>query len=134
MPNSTFYDINFLKLVQRIFLLGSINLLAACDIPSVSEGQWNVVTEGIGPGGINLESVWVVTDLPSLTVEGEPALVVDEIELVGSRMSWSSEMTDPSNSASPTLRVNFNGTVNGNSFAGTLFTQFGNFIVRGTRQ
>ena len=134
MPISIPSDKNFLKLVQRIFLLGSMSLLAACDIQSVSVGQWNVITEGIGEGGSNLESVWVVSDLPSLTVEGEPALDVDEIELVGSRMSWSSEMTDPSDSESPMLRVNFNGTVNGNSFAGTLFTQFGNFIVRGTRQ
>jgi len=31
-------------------------------------------------------------------------------------------------------RLNFNGTVNGNRFAGTLYTQSGNLTITGTRQ
>lgn len=123
-----------MKQVHRIFLLGSISLLVACDIQSVSVGEWAVITEEIGAGDSDMESVWTISDDPTLSVQGNPALEVGEIELVGSRMSWSSEMTDPSDPESETTRVNFNGTVNGNTFAGTLFTQFGNFIVRGTRQ
>ena len=53
---------------------------------------------------------------------GELNLQIDEFELAGSRMYWSANATNPLEPAGSVQRLNFNGTVNGNRFAGTLCT------------
>ncbi len=105
-------------------------LLLACDIQSVSVGEWSITLEG---GGAIQESIWTIGDT-SLVMTGEFELTVEELELSGSRVSWSSSMANPDSAAGGDTRVNFNGTVDGDQLAGTLFTQFGNYTVTGNRR
>ncbi|MCG8414343.1 MAG: hypothetical protein MI746_09005 [Pseudomonadales bacterium] len=104
--------------------------LLACDIQSVSVGEWNITLEG---RGAIQESVWTINET-SLLMTGDMALMVEELELSGSRISWSSSMANPDSGAGENTRVNFNGTVDGDQMAGTLFTQFGNYTVTGSRR
>lgn len=122
-----------MKLIKICSLLAALYGLTSCDIQPVSVGEWNITTVGLGGLSAAPQSVWTITDTPALTMEGSPSLVAEEIALRGSRISWSSMMADPANPDSRS-RVNFNGTVDGNRLAGTLFTQFGNFTVNGIRQ
>ena len=129
--NSQFRILKTLRLVNCLVFC---NALAACDIQSVSVGEWAISTEGYPDPSSTAQATWTITDSPSLSIVGTPLLDVEEIELVGSRLMWSSSLADPTSPNGEPSRVNFNGTVNGNSLAGTLFTQFGNFTVRGVRQ
>lgn len=122
----------FLTLAHRPLMLGCVSLfLLSCDIPYVAEGSWDVVYELPGQQRFG---VWHISEEIGVKVEGELSLLVDELELAGSRMSWSANATNPLEPAGSVQRLNFNGTVNGNRFAGTLYTQSGNLTVTGTRQ
>ena len=105
-------------------------LLSACDIEPVAVGVWDVVTEA---GGATEEAVWTITACPSLTIEGPRTIEAEEVELSGSRLSWSYVASAPNRDAGET-RTNFNGTIDGDRLSGTLFTQFGNFTVTGERR
>ena len=122
----------FLKLARRPLMLGCVSLfLLSCDIPYVAEGSWDVVYELPGQQRFG---VWHISEESGVKVEGELSLQIDELELAGSRMSWSANATNPLEPAGSVQRLNFNGTVNGNRFAGTLYTQSGNLTITGTRQ
>ena len=122
----------FLTLAHRPLMLGCASLfLLSCDIPYVAEGSGDVVYELPGQ---QRAGVWHISEKSGVKVEGELSLLVDELELAGSRMSWSANATNPLEPAGSVQRLNFNGTVNGNRFAGTLYTQSGNLTITGTRQ
>ena len=106
---------------------GTISLLA-CE--PVSVGTWQISME---IENANQNSMWTITSEPTLIISTNSELQVDEIELAGSRINWS---TDARNIPSLGLsdRISFNGTVNGSELAGTLFTQQGNYTVTGIRQ
>ena len=113
----------------KIFLMvaSTISLLA-CE--PVSVGTWQISME---IENANQNSMWTITSEPTLIISTNSELQVDEIELAGSRINWS---TDAGNLPSLGLsdRISFNGTVNGSELAGTLFTQQGNYTVTGIRQ
>ena len=48
-------------------------------------------------------------------------------------MSWSANATNPLEPAGSAQRLNFKGTVNGNRFADTLYTQSGNLNITAIR-
>ena len=121
----------FLTLARRLLMLGCVSSLLSCDIPYVAEGNWDVVYELPGQQRFG---VWHISEEIGVKVEGELSLRIDELELAGSRMSWSANATNPLEPAGSVQRLNFNGTVNGNRFAGTLYTQSGNLTITGTRQ
>ena len=106
-------------------------LLIGCDIPYVAEGSWDVSYE-LPAQEIN--AVWHIDAESGLRMEGDLVMTVIELELAGSRMSWSADAPSPLDPNGEVQRINFNGTVNGNRFAGTLYTQSGNLTVSGTRQ
>lgn len=106
-------------------------LLATCDIPYVAEGSWDVVYE-LPDREIN--ATWHIDEEAGLRMEGMLVMTIDELELSGSRMSWSADAPSPLDPAGATQRMNFNGTVSGNRFAGTLYTQSGNLTVNGSRR
>jgi hypothetical protein len=106
-------------------------LLAACDIPYVAEGSWDVVYE---LPNREINATWHIDEDAGLRMEGMMVMTIDELELAGSRMSWSADAPSPLDPAGETQRMNFNGTVNGNRFAGTLYTQSGNLTVNGSRR
>ena len=116
----------------RLFSVLSISLLglSACDIVPVSVGTWDIAIES--DAGTNTAR-WIITDVPSLTITGNSDILVSEIDLAGSRITWSSDAFDLG-AAGESQRVNFRGTVDGDRLAGTVFTQQGNFTVTGNRQ
>ena len=100
-------------------------------MPYVAEGSWDVVYE-LPDREIN--ATWHIDEEGGLRMEGMLVMTIDELELAGSRMSWSADASSPLDPAGETQRMNFNGTVNGNRFAGTLYTQSGNLTVNGSRR
>lgn len=122
----------FPTLPRRQLMLSCVALfLLSCDIPYVAEGSWDVVYELPGQ---QRSGVWHISEENGMNVEGELNLKIDEFELAGSRMYWSANATNPLEPAGSVQRLNFNGTVNGNRFAGTLYTQSGNLTIIGIRQ
>ena len=122
----------FPKLPRRQLMLSCVALfLLSCDIPYVAEGSWDVVYELPGQ---QRSGVWRISEENGMNVEGELNLKIDEFELAGSRMYWSANATNPLEPAGSVQRLNFNGTVNGSRFAGTLYTQSGNLTIIGIRQ
>tara|TARA_B100000989_G_scaffold283991_1_gene250394 strand:+ start:848 stop:1258 length:411 start_codon:yes stop_codon:yes gene_type:complete len=122
----------FPTLPRRQLMLGCVALLLLnCDIPYVAEGSWDVVYELPGQ---QRSGVWHISEENGMNVEGELNLQIDEFELAGSRMYWSAITTNLLEPARSVQRLNFNGTVNGNRFAGTLYTQSGNLTITGIRQ
>lgn len=122
-----------MKAYRLILLILSSTLLSSCDIEPVSVGVWDVTIEA--PQGAR-NAIWTITSDPSLTISGSGSnreLQVEEIDLAGSRIIWSSEALDIP-SAEVAERVNFRGTVDGNRLAGTIYTQQGNFTLNGRRQ
>ena len=87
-----------------------VSFLLSCDIPYVAEGSWDVVYELPGQQRFG---VWHISEEIGVKVEGELSLQIDELELAGSRMSWSANATNPLEPAGSVQRLNFNGTVNG---------------------
>ena len=122
----------FQTLPRRQLMLGCVAFfLLSCDIPYVAEGSWDVVYELPDQ---KRSGVWHISEENGMNVEGAFSLQIDELELAGSRMSWSANATNPLEPTGSVQRLNFNGTVNGNRFAGTLYTQSGNLTVTGIRQ
>jgi len=119
-------------LTNRLFPVLIISLfgLSACDIVPVSVGTWDIAIESEAG---NSSSRWIITDEPSLTISGNSEINVSEIDLAGSRITWSTDAFDLG-AAGESQRVNFRGTVDGDRLAGTVFTQLGNFTVTGNRQ
>ncbi len=116
-----------LRIFITLFLLLA---LSSCDITPVSAGVWDITIE-TDQG--NRNATWTISPEPSLTISGSSELRVEEIDLAGSRITWSTEAWDFPDAAAAE-RVNFRGTVDGNRLAGTVYTQQGNFSVSGTRQ
>lgn len=117
--------------VRGCFLLPLLFLLAACDIEPVATGAWSIQT-ATNTGSET--SIWTIAATGTIDASGG-AITIDagSVVLAGSRISWSGTMPDPANAATP-LNVNFNGTVDGNSMQGTLYTPLGNWSVSGSRQ
>ena len=123
-PMNTKITFSFLTMLALLSLTG-------CDIPRVAEGSWDVEYE-LPQGNIN--AVWHINRDSGLRMEGALVMTAEELELAGSRMSWSADAPSPLDPDGAIQRLNFNGTVNGNTFAGTLYTQAGNLTVEGTRR
>lgn len=99
-------------------------LLSACDFQSVAVGEWEVSYDDRDNAS---DEIWEITRDETLIMnDGETELVIP-VDLSGSRMSWVFDAEDE-NSAS------FAGSVNGNRFAGTLFSQQGNRSIYGVRR
>ena len=110
------------------FATAGISLaLFACE--PISVGAWQTTIE---MGNIDQDSTWIITAGPTLTISANSEISIKEVELAGSRINWS---TNGENLPSLGIasRLSFNGTINGNELAGTLFTQQGNFTVTGKR-
>ena len=103
--------------------------LALLGCEPISVGAWSTTIE---MGSTDHDTTWIITSEPTLTIFANCEVNIEEIELAGSRINWS---TDGENLPSLAIgsRVSFNGTINGNELAGTLFTQQGNFTVTGRR-
>lgn len=104
-------------------------LLSACE--PVATGVWNIETE---IDGEIQQSVWTITNQPSVSISGDLAIEAEEVDFAGSRLSWSSSSASFGSESVDDTRVNFNGTVDGNRLFGTLYTQAGNFNVEGRRR
>ena len=117
--------------ILKTFPVITISLfLAACDMESVSVGDWNISVDT--EFGMR-SSVWTIAADGTITIAGDAIRVVNGAILEGSRISWSDEILNPSGSEQM-MRINFSGTVDGNNLQGTIFTTFGNLTVNGTRQ
>ncbi len=103
--------------------------LTACE--PVATGVWNVETE---IDGEVQQSVWTITNQPSVSISGEQVIEAEEVDFAGSRLSWSTSSASIGDESTEDTRVNFNGTVDGNRLFGTLYTQAGNFNVEGRRR
>ena len=104
--------------------------LSSCDIVPVSVGTWDITIES--SAGTSTGK-WTIKDGPTLQISGTSEINVLEIDLAGSRITWSTDALDFGLPGGP-QRVNFRGTVDGDRLAGTIFTQQGNFTVTGNRQ
>jgi len=104
-----------------------ILVLTACDIQSVSVGEWDI---SVNAAGGEQQSIWTISEQGSITMESQGLTIVTETELAGSRLSWTGEYIDASGQSHS---ANFSGTVDGNSLEGTIFTQEGNMTVAGSR-
>lgn len=101
--------------------------LTGCDIQPVAVGSWDVrIADQQG----SRQETWTITDTRQITLAGDNGTVTTDVELAGSRVSW----TTGSMATDATDRVNFSGTVDGNQLAGTLYAQQGNSTVTGTRR
>jgi len=123
---------NILSISLKTFATALLGLtLFSCDIEPISVGDWEV--------SIQIEekthtSTWRITR-EAINIYAPIAnkdIFIEEVDLSGSRISWSTEAENI-----PILnirdRINFNGTVDGNQLAGTLFSQQGNYSVNGKR-
>lgn len=100
--------------------------LAGCDIQPVAVGQWDVVIES---AGARTSQTWTVTANGQIEMLTDAGAWQTSVETAGSRFSWTLG-PEVSDGESPR---NFSGTVNGNRFSGTLYSQAGNALVSGTR-
>ena len=119
---------SILQQLFKPFATAIISLaLLACE--PISVGTWRTTIE---MENTDQDSTWIITPEPTLTISTNSEVRIEEVELAGSRINWS---TDGENfpSLGITSRLSFNGTINGNELAGTLFTQQGNFTVTGRR-
>lgn len=116
--------------MRRIVVPGLALWLSSCYIEPVAVGVWDIETEA---GGSTESAVWYITDPPALTIEGSGTTEAEEVDFAGSRLSWSSTVSYAGDVPAD-ARVNFRGTIDGNRLIGTLFTQFGNYSVSGTRR
>ena len=101
--------------------------LLACE--PISVGTWQTTIE---MENTDQDSTWVITPEPTLTISTNSEVSIEEVELAGSRINWSTDGENLPSLGIPS-RLSFNGTINGNELAGTLFTQQGNFTVTGRR-
>lgn len=109
---------------NTLLLITSMLTLIACDIGPVAVGQWEISYDQRD----NYDGeIWTITDQDLLHLDdGETQLTIP-IDLAGSRMSWAYDSQGDDS-------VSFAGSVDGNRFAGTLYTQQGNRSVYGQRR
>jgi len=124
------YMVNMRNILKTFPVITISLFLAACDIESVSVGDWNISVDT--EFGMR-SSVWTIAADGTITIAGDAIRVVNGAILEGSRISWSDEIPNPSDSGQ-VMRINFSGTVDGNNLQGTIFTTLGNLTVNGTRQ
>lgn len=99
-------------------------LLSSCDFQSVAVGEWDVSFDSRDNRS---DDVWIINNNDQIILnDGETAVTIP-VELAGSRISWAIDTEEIEES------VSFAGSVNGNRFAGTLYTQQGNRSVYGQR-
>ena len=122
--------VNMRSILKTFPVITIFLFLAACDIESVSVGDWNIIVDT--EFGMQ-SSVWAITADGTITIAGDAIRVVEGAILEGSRILWSDEISNPSGSEQM-MRINFSGTVDGNNLQGTIFTTLGNLTVNGTRQ
>jgi len=122
--------VNMRNILKTFPVITIFLFLAACDIESVSVGDWNIIVDT--EFGMQ-SSVWAITADGTITIAGDAIRVVEGAILEGSRILWSDEISNPSGSEQM-MRINFSGTVDGNNLQGTIFTTLGNLTVNGTRQ
>lgn len=104
-------------------LILATGLLSSCDFQSVAVGEWDVSFDSRDNSS---DDVWIINSNDQIILnDGETAMTVP-VELAGSRISWAID-------AESEESVSFAGSVNGNRFAGTLYTQQGNRSVYGQR-
>ena len=119
------------SILQQLFkpIATAIISLALLACEPISVGAWQTTIE---LGSTDQDSTWIITPEPTLTISANSEVSIEEVELAGSRINWS---TDGENLPSLGIasRLSFNGTINGNELAGTLFTQQGNFTITGRR-
>jgi len=109
---------------SALIVVLSLGLLTGCDFQSVAVGEWDVSFDSRDNAG---GDVWIInSDDQIILNDGETAITVP-VELAGSRISWAID-------AEVEESVSFAGSVNGNRFAGTLYTQQGNRSVYGQRR
>jgi len=107
-----------------ILLLLLSALVSACDIEPVSSGRWRI--EIAQEAGVRVET-WTIGGDGQLRIEQNGASLTLAVQQSGSRVSGTLEGVG---GAAP---ANFSATVNGDTLAGTLFTQQGNLTFRGQR-
>ena len=122
--------VNMRNILKTFPVITIFLFLAACDIESVSVGDWNIIVDT--EFGMQ-SSVWTIAADGTITIAGDAIRVVNGAILEGSRISWSDEISNPSG-FEQMMRINFSGTVDGNNLQGTIFTTLGNLTVNGTRQ
>ena len=109
---------------SALIVVLSLGLLTGCDFQSVAVGEWDVSFDSRDNAG---GDVWIINSNDQIILnDGETAITVP-VELAGSRISWAID-------AEVEESVSFAGSVNGNRFAGTLYTQQGNRSVYGQRR
>ena len=100
--------------------------LACCSIEPVASGDWQVT---IDLADTNRQETWSIDGDGQIAIQRQSVTVTTAVELAGSRLSWTLDGVD----SGLGMPANFSGTVNGDSLAGTLYAQAGNFTVRGER-
>lgn len=120
-----------MKLIRLASKLLPLLILSSCDITPVSVGNWDITIES---SQSTQRLTWSITEEPTLTILGDNPLQVEELDLSGSRITWSTADLDLPGTSNNAERANFRGTVDGNRLAGTIFTQKGNYTVYGMRK
>jgi hypothetical protein len=115
------------KLTEHSIICLAFIVLSACDIQSVSVGEWDI---SVNTSAGQQQSVWTVSEQGTITMVSQGETVVTDVEMAGSRLSWAGEFSGESGQ---TLSANFSGTVDGSQLEGTIFTREGNMTVTGSR-
>ncbi len=110
-----------------LFVTLFMSCLLACDIQPISVGDWEIQAS---LGSNSVQSNWTISDNYSLIGSGDWNLVVDQVELDGSRIAFTAQIPFTKNQL---IDGNFSGTVSGSSLQGTFFTTEGNFTILGAR-
>lgn len=119
-------SVSFLPL-RPLVLLCLLGLTAACDLRPVASGEWDVQISG--PERTYTQR-WLISDDGKVTIEsGSGPAQTTQAQLTGGRMAFSIG-ADVGDEAA----VSFSGTVDGNRFSGTLYTQAGNRPVTAQRR
>lgn len=119
-------SVSFLPL-RPLVLLCLLGLIVACDLRPVASGEWDVQISG--PERTYTQR-WLISDDGQVTIEsGSEPVQITQAQLTGGRMSFSLGTDDDSGAA-----MSFSGTVDGNRFSGTLYTQAGNRPVSAQRR
>lgn len=118
-------DLKTPKRIRSILILVlTACLLSSCDFRSVAVGEWDVSFDSRDNA---TGDIWIInSDDQIILNDGETAVTIP-VELAGSRISWAID-------SSMEESVSFAGSVNGDRFAGTLYTQEGNRSVYGQRR
>lgn len=113
-----------IKLISILVCTG----LTACDIQPISVGSWQTETKIADD---IIQAMWTITANETLQSAGGWTFSVQQVELDGSRIAFSSQVPLATGTF---VDGNFSGTVSGDALQGTFFTTAGNFTVAGQRQ